>query len=244
MSPAPPPAGDNSPQPARSLRHLAVIMDGNGRWAQRRALPRQEGHIKGLRAARELVENIGNMGVPCLTLFAFSNENWNRPKAEVSALLRLFADAIERYKDDFCRNGIKLRFIGDASRLPLVLQKSMAALERLTGKGDNLRLNLAIGYSGRWDIINAARRMAEENLPATEENFEARLATAGLPPPDLLIRTGGEQRISNFMLWQAAYTELYFTETLWPDFNKQGLNEAVACFCRRERRYGLVQEQA
>lgn len=215
-------------------------MDGNGRWAQQRQLPRSEGHRKGLRAAQQLVDDVQGLGVRFLTLFAFSNENWQRPADEVSALMGLFSEAISDAKETFQNNQVRLRFIGDVGRFSVSLRAGMASLEKMTAGGDGLTLTLAIGYSGRWDIVQAAAKFAANGDAANEENFEKYLATAELPAPDLLIRTGGEMRISNFMLWQSAYTELYFTDTLWPDFGAADLRAAVADYERRERRYGRV----
>ena len=215
-------------------------MDGNGRWAEKRGLVRTEGHRQGLSAARRLVESAAAEGIAYLTLFAFSNENWRRPDAEVSALLRLFADAIASEDALLRRHQVELRFIGDLQRFPSSLRTGMASLQNLTRGGKRLVLTLALGYSGRWDILQAAERLAASGDAYSEENFSRYLATAALPPPDLLIRTGGETRISNFMLWQAAYTELYFTPTLWPDFSAGDLQAAMADFYRRERRFGGV----
>lgn len=215
-------------------------MDGNGRWAQQRNLPRSAGHRRGLDAVRKLVEHTAAAGIPYLTLFAFSNENWQRPDQEVAALMRLFAEAIASEGATLRKNGIRLRFIGDTARFPASLRTGMSGLETLTSGGTRLTLSLAIGYSGRWDIVQAAQRLAASGAPYTEEAFAQHLADAAAPPPDLLIRTGGEQRISNFMLWQAAYAELYFTPVLWPDFGADDLHAAIADFHRRERRYGGV----
>lgn len=225
----------------RRLSHIAVIMDGNGRWARQRQQPRSEGHRHGLQAARQLADVVAQRGIAdYLTLFAFSNENWRRPQEEVGALLRLFSHAIEEDRGFFGKRGICLRFIGDVRRFPRSLQTGMAGLERLTRGGRRLTLTLALGYSGRWDILQAAQNLAAAGEAFSEENFERYLTTAATPPPDLLIRTGGDMRISNFMLWQSAYTELYFTDTLWPDFGEAGLGAAVADFHRRERRFGRV----
>lgn len=233
----------SSSEPSR-LTHIAVIMDGNGRWAKRRGLARSEGHREGLAAARRLVENAAAAGVAHLTLFAFSNENWQRPSEEVSALMRLFADAIASEGALLRKNGIRLRFMGDTQRFSASLRAGMSGLEKLTEKGARMTLTLALGYSGKWDIVQAAQRMAAAGEEYSEESFARYLASAGAPPPDLLIRTGGEQRISNFMLWQAAYTEFYFTSVLWPDFSEADLSAAIADFHNRERRYGRVGECA
>jgi len=225
------------------LPHIAVIMDGNGRWAQQRNQQRAEGHRRGLESARRLAECVVRDGAADhLTLFAFSNENWRRPREEVGALLALFARVIESEKTFFRRNDIRLRFIGDLKRFPQSLQTGMAGLEKMTQHGKQLNLNLALGYSGHWDILQAGKKIAAQGADFTRENFEKQLATAAAPPPDLLIRTGGEMRISNFMLWQAAYTELYFTDTLWPDFGEDDFRAAIDDFRRRERRFGGINE--
>lgn len=215
-------------------------MDGNGRWARRRHLPRSEGHRHGLQATKRLVECTLAAGIGYLTVFAFSQENWMRPKTEINALLALFAEAIQKEGEQFRKKDIRVRFIGDLSRFPKPLQMSMAGLQKLTRRGRRLVLTLAIGYSGRWDIVQAARRAAAAGVAVDEENLDGWLATAGAPPPDILIRTGGEQRISNFMLWQAAYTELHFTQTLWPDFGEEDFHAALADFHSRNRRFGRV----
>ena len=225
---------------ASSLKHIAVIMDGNGRWAEKQCLPRSEGHQSGLQAARQVVESAAALGVKYLTLFAFSDENWHRPQSEISALFSLFTRALADAGEAFNRDRICLRFIGERSRFPKSLQVSMNKIEQLTNGGDKMTLTLAIGYSGKWDILNAATKIAASGGMITEENFSRHLATGEMPPPDLLIRTGGEMRISNFMLWQTAYTELYFTDTLWPDFTSEDLAKAVDSFKRRERRFGRV----
>lgn len=223
--------------------HIAVIMDGNGRWAQQRQLPRTDGHKQGLTAARRLVENAVAEGVSHLTLFAFSHENWQRPGSEVSALMQLFAEAISSEGARLRKNNICLRFIGDTARFPATLRAGMRSLETLTRNGTRLNLTLALGYSGKWDIVQAAEKIAQAKEAYNEENFARHLATADLPAADLLIRTGGEQRISNFLLWQLAYAELYFTDTLWPDFAAADLHAAIASFKQRERRYGQLPQQ-
>lgn len=212
-------------------------MDGNGRWAQQRQLPRSAGHRQGLRAVRRLVESAAEEGIRHVTLFAFSSENWQRPREEVSALMQLFADAIASEAATLQKNGVRLRFIGDTARFSASLRAGMNSLEKLTGGGERLNLTLALGYSGRWDILQAA---GQPGAAASEEAFSSRLSTATLPPLDLLIRTGGEKRLSNFMLWQAAYAELHFTDTLWPDFSAADLRAAIGDFHSRDRRYGRV----
>jgi undecaprenyl diphosphate synthase len=230
--------------------HVAIIMDGNGRWARQRALPRQAGHRAGVRTARAVVEACARRGVRNLSLFAFSSENWRRPKREVGALMRLFVDALDREVDELHSNGIRLRFIGDRGTLQPHLQERMAAAEAHTRNNDRLNLMVALAYGGRWDIIQAAQALAQdvaagrlEPAAIDEDAIAARLALAGLPDPDLLIRTGGEHRISNFLLWNLAYAECWFTERLWPDFGEQDLDEALDRFRRVERRFGMTSEQ-
>ena len=218
-------------------------MDGNGRWAQKKGLSRIAGHRQGVEAAKRLIDHAIAADVAYLTLFAFSQENWQRPKREVSGLLTLFAETIGKEGGIFQKNGVSLRFIGDLQKFPKPLRAGMTSLEKLTAAGKRLTLTLAIGYSGQWDIVQAAQRMQKDKCGASEENFERYLTTGHLPPPDMLIRTGGEKRISNFMLWQSAYTELYFTPTLWPDFDDKDFQKALADFYQRERRFGRVDEK-
>lgn len=236
--------------PAALPRHLAVIMDGNGRWAKQRQRPRTLGHRAGARAVRTIVEYCLRRGVPALTLFAFSSENWNRPEDEVSGLMRLFLRVLESEVDELTRLGVRLRFIGDRSRFPAAIRERMAAAEAVPLAAPRLMLTLAAGYGGRADIAGAARRLAERVKAGVMQPDEVDEATLGamidladLPPPDLFIRTGGEHRISNFLLWQLAYTELWFTEVLWPDLDDTVLDVAFADFARRERRFGLTSEQ-
>ena len=231
-------------------RHIAVIMDGNGRWAAARALPRPAGHRMGVRAVKQIVENCARRGVEVLTLFAFSSENWKRPKEEVSMLMSRFLQALDDEVAELHRNGIRLCFAGNLQQLSPPLRQRMDAAAALTAGNTSMTLVIAIAYGGRWDIASAARRLAERCVAGemrTDEIDETRLAQhlalAGLPDPDLLIRTGGEQRISNFLLWQLAYSELYFTETLWPDFDAAALDLAIASYCSRERRFGRTSEQ-
>jgi undecaprenyl diphosphate synthase len=232
-------------------RHIAVIMDGNGRWAAARALPRPAGHRMGVRAVKKIVENCAHRGVSVLTLFAFSSENWKRPKEEVSMLMSRFLQALDDEVADLHKNAIRLTFAGNLQQLSPALRERMDAAAALTAGNDKMTLVIAIAYGGRWDIACAARRLAERCVAgelSTDAIDEARLgdqlALAGLPDPDLLIRTGGEQRISNFLLWNLAYTELYFCDTLWPDFDERELDAAIAYFGSRQRRFGLVPEQA
>lgn len=222
--------------------HVAIIMDGNGRWAKARGQSRSEGHREGLKATRKAVEFFANRGVKVLTLFAFSSENWQRPEAEVEALLELFVTAIEAELPELEERGIRLRFIGDRSRFPEELIMRMADAEVRTQDNAVMTLVVALGYGGQWDIVQAARRWClagggQEPDPATFENY---LSTAGLPPVDLLVRTGGEKRISNFLLWQVAYAELCFLEVLWPDTDDLQLATALATYSARQRRFGGV----
>ncbi len=232
-------------------RHIAVIMDGNGRWAAARALPRPAGHRMGVRAVKQIVENCAHRGVQVLTLFAFSSENWKRPKEEVSMLMSRFLQALDDEVADLHRNGIRLLFAGNLQQLSPALRERMQAASVLTAGNSRMTLVIAIAYGGRWDITCAARRLAERCVAGElradaidETQLGEHLALAGLPDPDLLIRTGGEQRISNFLLWNLAYTELYFCDALWPDFNERELEAAIEHFGRRQRRFGLVPEQA
>lgn len=231
-------------------RHIAVIMDGNGRWARRRGLPRHVGHRSGVKAVRTLVRSCGERGVEHLTLFAFSSENWSRPRTEVSRLMRLFIEVLEREVDELDENDVALTFVGERERLGRPLRERMDAAEARTRDNGGLRLIIAVAYGGRWDIVDSARRLAgraargEIDPGAIDENaFCGELALAGFPDPDLLIRTGGERRISNFLLWNLAYTELYFTDCLWPDFGVADLEAALEFFARRQRRFGRVVDQ-
>jgi len=230
--------------------HVAVIMDGNGRWAKRRALPRQAGHRAGVKAARQIVEACGRRGIRALTLFAFSSENWRRPRREVGALMKLFVEALDREMDELHSNGVRIRFIGDRDTLAPELRARMRSGEERTADNPGLTLVIAVGYGGRWDIARAARSLAREAASGgldpsaiDEQAVAERLSTAGLPDPDLLIRTGGNQRISNFLLWQLAYSECYFTDRLWPDFGEEDFEAALAQFAGTERRFGQTSEQ-
>ncbi|MEZ5440726.1 MAG: polyprenyl diphosphate synthase [Lysobacterales bacterium] len=227
--------------------HVAVIMDGNGRWAQQHRRPRAFGHRAGVQAVRGLIKACLGRGIPCLTLFAFSSENWSRPRGEVSSLMDLFLRSLRKEADDLARNGVRLRFIGDRAAFADELQQAMRDVEQRTRENTRLQLSIAVNYGGRWDIVAAARSLAEqvrrgELDPAAidSEVFHGQTSLAGLPDPDLLIRTGGEQRISNFLLWQSAYAELYFCDTLWPDFDEAALDLALADFRGRQRRFGGV----
>ncbi len=232
-------------------RHVAVIMDGNGRWAQQRSLPRAAGHRAGTRAVRAMIEESVRHGVGALTMFAFSSENWQRPAGEVSLLMQLFLESLDREVAELDANGVRIRFIGDRTRLAPALVERMAAAEARTALRTRLDLSVAVSYGGRWDIVQAARRLASEVAAGSrrpedidEAALGACLALSGRAPPDLFIRTGGERRISNFLLWDLAYTELWFTETLWPDFDAECYAAAIADFGGRQRRYGRVAGQA
>ena len=231
-------------------RHVAIIMDGNGRWATSRHLPRVTGHAKGVDAVRRTVEGCARSGVEYLTLFAYSSENWRRPADEVSVLMRLFITALEREVTKLCDNGIRLRVVGDLGRFEPRLRELIAEAEQRTAGNDRLSLTIAANYGGRWDILQATRallaarpELALDPGRIAEEDIAAHLAMAWAPEPDLFIRTGGEQRISNFLLWQLAYTELLFIDTLWPDVDAAVMDAAVADFARRERRFGMTGEQ-
>ncbi len=236
--------------PAAQPVHVAIIMDGNGRWAKQRGLPRTAGHRAGVKSARRIVERMGEQGVEYLTLFAFSSENWQRPREEVGALMTLFSEVLKRETDDLDRNNVRLRFIGDRKSLGRKLGARIADAERRTEDNTGLKLNIAIAYGGRWEIVEAVREIAEkaqkgELVPADvdEAMLESHLALADCPDPDLLVRTGGEQRISNFLLWELAYAEIFFSETLWPDFSDADVDTALEFFCARQRRYGRTGEQ-
>lgn len=227
-------------------KHIAIIMDGNGRWAQARGKKRTSGHKVGVERAREIVEAAGNLGIASITLFAFSSENWKRPQEEVSYLMELFVIALNREIKKLNQLGVKLNFIGDISAFNKKLQESIFKAQTLTENNNKLRLNIAANYGGRWDIVNAVNLCLKETSDIKEINeqqLESKLMTVDLPPLDLLIRTGGENRISNFLIWQAAYAELYFTKTLWPDFDSEALNEALQNYAGRQRRFGLTGEQ-
>ncbi|WP_147651762.1 polyprenyl diphosphate synthase [Vulcaniibacterium gelatinicum] len=238
------------PAPARVPRHVAVIMDGNGRWAERRRRPRAVGHRAGARAVNLCIDFCLGKGVEALTLFAFSSENWGRPDEEVGALMKLFMNALEREVEELHRRGVRVRFIGERERFSEAIGARMDAAEVLTAGNTRLHLTIAASYGGRWDIARAARSLAEDVRagrldPAAidEAMLGARMALADLPPPDLFIRTGGELRISNFLLWQLAYTELWFTDTLWPDVDAATLQRAFDDYAGRERRFGLTGAQ-
>ncbi len=232
-------------KPVGLPRHLAIIMDGNHRWARQRRLPGAMGHRAGARNVRPVVEACAEQGIRCLTLFAFSTENWQRPQGEINLLLGLMRNVFENDLDELHRRDVRLRIIGDRTRFPADLQMQMNRAESMTRENTEMMLNIAANYGGRWDITEAARAMAkavqEGNLDADridEEAFESFLSLAPLPAPDLCIRTGGDQRISNFLLWDFAYTEFYFTDAYWPDFDEGELVRALGAFDDRKRRFG------
>ena len=231
-------------------QHIAIVMDGNGRWANQRFMPRVAGHRAGVEAARQVVKNCVKKGIKVLSLFAFSSENWNRPAPEVSYLMELFVNGLEREVHTLHENNVKLRFIGDRTRFNEKLIKKIYEVEQLTANNTGLVLLIAVDYGGQWDITEAVRKLAKQieagTLSSAEispEKISQQLSFADLPDPDLFIRTSGELRISNFMLWQLAYAELYFTDKLWPDFDEQELEKALSHFAKRERRYGKSSEQ-
>jgi undecaprenyl diphosphate synthase len=233
-----------------NARHVAIVMDGNGRWAKQRDLPRLAGHEAGADAIKRVLECCPKAGIEVLTLFAFSSENWGRPDAEVSALLQLFLHTLESETETLHKHNIKMRFIGDRMAFSASLQHEMHRAEELTSANNGLTVVFAVNYSGRWDITHAAKKMAADAIRShiqlddiDPQIFGHYLAMSDLPEPDLLIRTSGEQRISNFLLWQIAYAELYFTEVLWPDFDAHELDKALNFFATRQRRFGLIEEQ-
>ena len=236
-----------TPDPSPGPQHIAIIMDGNGRWAKSRGLPRIAGHRRGADAVRKVIRGAGELGVPVLTLFAFSTENWARPADEVSDLMGLLRHYLRHELEELGRNGARLRVIGDRDRLAKDIQKDIADAEARTRTNVRIDVNICINYGARDEILratrNLARKVAAGEIAADkidEASFERELLTAGVPDPDLLIRTSGEQRISNFLLWQCAYAELVFVDTLWPDFGKEHLEKAIAEFRKRERRYGGI----
>ncbi len=220
--------------------HIAIVMDGNGRWANKRFLPRIAGHKQGVDVLRRCVENCLDRGISVLTVFAFSSENWNRPTDEVSGLMELLALSLSPEVPRLKANGVRLYFVGDRQRLSAKVQAGLAQAEAGTADNQRLVLNVCFNYGGRWDITQAAQKLASSGEAITELSLNRAMALAHVPDPDLLIRTGGEFRISNFLLWQAAYSELIFTDKLWPDFDAVALDEAIAVFNRRERRFGRL----
>jgi undecaprenyl diphosphate synthase len=230
--------------------HIAIVMDGNGRWAANRSRPRSMGHQAGLKALRAIVEHCGRIGVQALTVFAFSSENWRRPETEVNRLMDLFMRALDKEVRELHENGVRLRFIGETSAFAPGLQRKMNRAIDQTANNQRMTLNVAINYGGRWDIVQAARKLADDAVSGRiscsdidEESLGRRIALGVGGDPDLFIRTGGEMRISNFLLWQSAYTEFYFTPVLWPDFGSADLDAAIADYQSRERRFGLTGNQ-
>lgn len=238
------------PESGNVPRHLAIIMDGNGRWATQRFLPRTAGHVKGVQAVRRVVEACGRRGVQYLTLFAFSSENWRRPQEEVSMLMRLFVQTLEKEVDKLAAQGVRLHVVGDLAAFEPRLRELIDVAEQRTAHNDKLHLTIAANYGGRWDILQATRRLlaehpelAQDPQAVDEPLLASYLSMAYAPEPDLFIRTGGEQRISNFLIWQLAYTELYFTDAYWPDFDAADIDAAFAWYAQRERRFGRTSAQ-
>lgn len=234
----------------KTPRHIAIIMDGNGRWAQQRGLDRSEGHAEGVKTVRRITEAASKAGIEYLTLYTFSTENWNRPKDEVDALMHLIVIAIERETPDLIKNNVRLTMIGDMDRMPKEARERLERCMSETSHCTGLTLVLALSYSSRWEIVEACRRLAAEAAagkldPAAinDHVFSERLSTADMPDPDLLIRTGGDMRVSNFLLWQIAYSEMYFTSTYWPDFSEADFFDAIDAYAGRQRRFGLTGEQ-
>lgn len=236
---------------SRLPRHVAVIMDGNGRWATSRGLDRSAGHVEGVKTVRRITEAASETGIEYLTLYTFSTENWNRPKAEVDALMHLIVIAIERETPDLIKNNVRLRMIGDVNRLPAEARERLDRCIADTAACTGLTLTLALSYSSRWEILEACRRFATDvkegrkspESMAADADFEQYLTTASMPDPDLLIRTGGDHRVSNYPLWQIAYAEIYVTDTFWPDFSREDFFTAIANYQNRERRFGLTSAQ-
>ena len=224
-------------------RHIAIVMDGNGRWAKKRFLPRIAGHKQGVDALSACVKACMERGVAVLTVFAFSSENWNRPSDEVSGLMDLLILALAKQVPSLNANGVQLHFVGDRRRLSKKVQIGLVQAESSTAHNRRLILNVCFNYGGRWDIAQAAQKLADRGEAITEQSMDHAMALSHVPDPDLLIRTGGELRISNFMLWQAAYSELYFSDKLWPEFGEAELDEAIAAYSARERRFGLTPAQ-
>ncbi|HBJ76620.1 MAG TPA: isoprenyl transferase [Porphyromonadaceae bacterium] len=230
----------------RVPQHIAIIMDGNGRWAKERGKLRTEGHIEAIPSIRKIVETCVEVGVKYLTLYAFSTENWNRPKEEVDTLMKLFVQSIDKELPELKREGVRTHFIGDLQRLPQICQEKLFSAMEDTKNNDRLVVTIALSYSSQWEIIKAIQDIVKEGIEVNsidKECFEEHLSTRGLPNPDLLIRTGGEKRISNFLLWQISYAELYFTDTYFPEFRRNELLTAILDYQKRERRYGKTSEQ-
>lgn len=225
-------------------RHIAVIMDGNGRWARKRLMPRIMGHKRGLTALENMVEYCARKGIEYLTVFAFSTENWRRPEDEVSFLMGLFLQSLKKKVEVLHKNNMRLKIIGNRARFSADIVRGIEEAEKLTADNSGLTLIIAADYGGRWDILQAVNHLVQQGVSEiSEDMLTANSVLANIPEPDLFIRTGGEKRISNFLLWQLAYTELYFTDTLWPDFDNQALDNALASFQSRERRFGRTSEQ-
>mgnify|MGYP003584610451 CR=1 FL=1 len=233
----------NSATPSTVPNHIAIVMDGNGRWANKRLMPRLMGHQRGVAAVTRCVDACMERGVGVLTVFAFSTENWNRPQDEVSGLMRLLIRGMRREVGKLNKKGIRLCLLGERSTLPSKIRELMEWGEATTQHNTKLVFNVCFNYGGRWDIVQAAQQVAAHGLPFTEDNLARFMSTAAVGDPDLLIRTGGETRISNFLLWQCAYSELYFSDYLWPDFDAQALDEAIAAYAGRERRFGKTSAQ-
>ncbi len=236
------------PPPPKLPRHVAIIMDGNGRWAQKRFLPRYAGHRAGVKSVRQTVEHCGELGIDVLTLFAFSSENWRRPAKEVGMLMNLFMKALKREVRNLHNNNVRFRLIGAREDFSPPLQEQIRQAEALTKDNSGLTLQIAANYGGRWDILQAVSKLLataqqDSQFILSEQALTAHLSFSALPEPDLFIRTGGERRISNFILWQLAYTELYFTDVLWPDFNRAALQAALDDFSTRQRRFGRTGDQ-
>ncbi|PIF78647.1 MULTISPECIES: polyprenyl diphosphate synthase [unclassified Variovorax] len=233
----------SSPQTTTPPHHVAIVMDGNGRWATKRFLPRVAGHKQGVESLRRCVKACADRGVGVLTVFAFSSENWNRPPEEVSGLMQLMVGALAREVPRLNADGVRLHFVGERAGLSDKMVAGLVSAEQTTAHNTRLILNICFNYGGRWDIARAAAKLAEQGLPMTEMNLDRAMALAHVPDPDLFIRTGGEQRLSNFLLWQSAYAELFFSDKLWPEFDEAALDEAIAAFQGRERRFGQTSAQ-
>lgn len=233
---------------ARVPQHVAIIMDGNGRWAQSKGLPRSAGHAEGVETVKRITTEATRLGIKYLTLYTFSTENWNRPAAEISALMGLILDHLE--EEIFMKNNVRFRVIGDRARLPQEVQQRLVETEERTSQNDKMTMVVALSYSSRWELTCVAQQIAREAIAGklrpeeiTESTIQERLATQFMPDPDLLIRTGGEERISNYLLWQCAYSEFYFCDTFWPDFNEAELQKAILSYQQRQRRYGKTGDQ-
>jgi len=241
---------DNIKNSGNIPEHIAIIMDGNGRWAENKKLPRAAGHKRGVETVRAMVQSCLNLGVKYLTLYTFSTENWRRPQKEISMLMRLMVKSLRNETNELNKNYVKITSIGNEDSLPKVVQKELHQAKEITKNNDKLVLNLALSYSGRWEIIEAAKKIALEYASGkielehiNEEFVSNKLTTEGMPDPDLMIRSGGEHRISNFLIWQVAYSELYVSNVLWPDFKCKNLVEAIEDYQKRERRFGLISKQ-